>query len=476
MAIEPPVAAVRFAGLSALMFALTACSGGSGGGLAADGGISGTGNSIGAIQAFGSIFVNGTEFGTSRATIVIDGSSATQNELQIGQIITVSANFDDNEASRVEYRAQIKGPVQALSIQDVALGTATLTVLGQAVATNAETNLVGTRLDPTAANALQTGDLLEVSGLLDASGTLVATFIEAHPTLPEFAVTGRVANLTATTFDIGGLTIDYSATNATPVAGELVEAKAAAADFNATTSTLTASLVESLAVPQLPAGTPLEIEGYITRFAGAGDFDVSGGAARATANTTFEGGSAADLGLDVKIEVEGRIDSSGVLVAEEIKIESTGSIRIEGDVEQLNASQQTLTVLGVTIAIRPQTDLRDQSSAEIDPFTFADIVVGDRIEMRGFLDGSAIVASQLDREDTRPEARLRGRVTAKNAGASQIDILGTTVTGDAATQYQGAANQTAFFSTTQVGDFVDAQWSDFTSTDVPADELALVND
>jgi len=464
-------------GLAALVLTLTACGGGAGGlASASDGGISGTGNSVGAVTGFGSVFVNGTEFNTAGATIVIDGAGATQSDLRVGQVVVVDANFDDDKATRIEYRAWIKGPVQAVTVQDAALGNATLTVFGQSVATNSATNFSHVQLDPTAANLLKVGDLVEVSGLLDANGVLVASFLEAKALLPEFAVIGRVGSLTATTFRIGGLTVDFSSTNASPQVGVTVEVKGLAGDFNAGTNRFTAGSVENLAGLGMSAGKSLEIEGYITRFVGAADFDVNGVRVLTDAATTFEGGTAASLGLNVKVEAEGKVNSNNVLVAGEIKVESTGAIRIEGNVEQIDSANQRLIVLGATFSIRPETDLQDKSNADTDPFTFSDINIGDRIEMRGFLDGVVVVASQLERRDVRPEARLRGRVTAKNAAASQVDILGVAVTGNGATQYQGAGNQAAFFSAVQVGDFVGADWNNFASTNAPADELSLEAD
>ncbi len=101
----------RRLGALAILLALYGCGGG-GGSLASagDGGISGTGMAVGSVTGFGSVFVNGTEFDTSAATIVVDGNGATQNDLRVGQVVVVNANFSDGKASRVEYRARIRAP------------------------------------------------------------------------------------------------------------------------------------------------------------------------------------------------------------------------------------------------------------------------------------------------------------------------------------------------------------------------------
>ncbi|RXM07868.1 hypothetical protein EO238_29000, partial [Citrobacter sp. AAK_AS5] len=59
-----------------------------------------------------------------------------------------------------------------------------------------------------------------------------------------------------------------------------------------------------------------DLEGLVTRFASATDFDVAGQAVTTTAATRYEGGSAADLALDVNVDVEGGFDSGGRIVAE----------------------------------------------------------------------------------------------------------------------------------------------------------------
>ena len=458
-----------------LVLTLVGCGGG-GSGLASTGGISGTGLSVGTVTGFGSVFVNGTEFDTTGAAIVIDGSDATQGDLRVGQVVVVSANFDDHKASRVEYRAQIKGPIQALTVQDAAVGVATLTVMGQTVATNSSTNLSGARLDPTLPNALKVGDRVEISGLLDANGVLVATFLEVEPALADYRVIGRVSNLTTTTFNMGALTVDFGSASAAPRVGDMVEVTAAAAGFNAGSNTLIADRIETIAGVSLSGSESAEVEGYVTRFAGPSDFDVGSVHAAVDSSTQFEGGSVSSLAQNVKVEIKGNVNSSGVLVAQSVEIESTGSIRIEGSVEQIDAARQQLTVLGVTFAVRAGADFEDESSANAEPFTFADIAVGDRLQIRAFLDDGVVVASEIERDDPRSDARLRGQITAINPVESQLAILGVTVTGDAATVYHEASGQAAFFNAVRVGDVVDAQWNDFTATTAPADELSMEDD
>jgi hypothetical protein len=69
------------------------------------------------------------------------------------------------------------------------------------------------------------------------------------------------------------------------------------------------------------AGGEAEVEGRITRFVSPLDFDVAGRAVTAPPTTTYSGGSAASLVLNLKIHVEGRFEGSGVIRANRIEID-----------------------------------------------------------------------------------------------------------------------------------------------------------
>jgi hypothetical protein len=62
----------------------------------------------------------------------------------------------------------------------------------------------------------------------------------------------------------------------------------------------------------------VELEGIITRVTAADAFEVDGQPVRLTPATVFEGGTAADIAVNVRVEVEGFFDAAGVLVATEI--------------------------------------------------------------------------------------------------------------------------------------------------------------
>ena len=78
--------------------ALTACGGG--GSQVSDGGISGTGISVGPITGFGSIISNGIEFNTVNANISFNGEQGTSTQLKVGMLVTVDGNFHTRRCRR----------------------------------------------------------------------------------------------------------------------------------------------------------------------------------------------------------------------------------------------------------------------------------------------------------------------------------------------------------------------------------------
>lgn len=460
---------------TSLVLLAAACSSG--------GGISGTGNmssgfAFGPIDGFGSVIVNGVRFETSAATFTAEGVPATQADFAIGQVVEVQGDFATGVATSVTYRSEIKGPVTSSTVTDPLLGLGTFVVLGQTVRANAQTVYSGTTLELIGVN-----DLLEVSGPRNADGSVVATYIEAKAVLPEYKVVGVAENATATTFTIGGLNVDYSSADTSGLpgglvdAGDRVEARTAPAGF-AAPSTFVADRVELANRPGIGAGVRIELEGFVTDFVSPGSFNVLGIPVRTTAATVFVNGSVASLANGVKVEVEGNTDGNGVLVAESCEIESTGAIRTEWEIEAIDLANSTVTVLGIQWQIRSTTELEDDSDAEVDPLNLTDLLIGDTVQVRGFRDGSSLIASRLERDDPQSDAELRGPVTAVTPGGTfDFEILGVGIRSDGSTVHRDeneeVITQADFLSRLSSGVFVEAEWDPFMGTAGAADELSL---
>ncbi|MGD8443299.1 MAG: DUF5666 domain-containing protein, partial [Desulfobacterales bacterium] len=200
--------------LCSILLTVSCNSSGGGGGKVAGGGIGGTGViSSGRVTAFGSVEVNGTEFDTRKAKVIVNGvkvgvgDDAVFDNLEIGMVVTVEGRIEDDEsfvADRVIYSANVIGPVE--NISDIDATTKEIVVLGQTVIVNVVTLFEGTNF-----NDITEDDVVAVSGYFDDNGIIRATFLEKIDDII-FEVTGFVENLDADleTFMINDLVIDYS--------------------------------------------------------------------------------------------------------------------------------------------------------------------------------------------------------------------------------------------------------------------------
>ncbi len=440
---------------------------------------SGSGLSIqlGDIQGFSSIILNGVTVNTDSATFRIEGVTGTQADLRQGQQVLLISDDTGANAVEVLYRANIKGELTQVSGVDIALGTGTLVVLGQTVLVDAATAYFDTDLPSLAA-----GQLLEVSGTVNADGDLVASFIELQPSLDEYKVVGTISNAGANGFSLNALNVDTSGAtladfNGSPANGDVVEVKAAPPGFTAPDQ-LVATRVERLPQVSVGTGALANLEGFIDRFDGADDFAVQAVPVTTDGSTTYRNGSAASLALGVKVEVEGSTGDDGVLVATRVTIQRTEAVRAEGPIEALDAANETLTVLGVTFVTRDSLRLEDDSSADVDPLTFVDLGIGDEVEIRGYLDGDTVVATRIEREDAADRARLRGPVGAEDAAAGTVTVLGVTMSGQSGvTQYEdindNVITQAQFHDAVQEGTFVQGRWDNYVDTNQVVDELSI---
>lgn len=64
-------------------------------------GISGSGKAIGVITQFGSIFVNGVEYDTSEAIIIVNGVIATEDDLGVGMVVFIQGTVNEDGVTGV---------------------------------------------------------------------------------------------------------------------------------------------------------------------------------------------------------------------------------------------------------------------------------------------------------------------------------------------------------------------------------------
>jgi hypothetical protein len=448
------------------------------------GGITRTGVAFaaGPITSFGSVIVNGLAYDTSSATFTKDGAAATQANLAVGQFIVIKGTIDDDNsngvAESVAFDDNVEGPVS--SVDNVA---GTIVVLGQTVAIGP-----GTSVDdscPGTLDELLTVVAVEVSGPILSDGTIAATRIECKAVAGEMEVTGIVTALDtgAATFQINALVVDYSSATLNDFPNSLisnndpVEAKGTSLGPN---GELLATSVEFKGNRfGQNEGDHIEVEGFITRFGSATDFDVDGIPVTTNASTSFEGGSASDLGLNLKVEVEGEFNASDVLVATKVEIKAAKVVRITGLVDSV--SGDSLVILGITINTEPlMTRFEDKTDLDLEPLTIGDINTDNYLEIRGQefpAGGGEIAAALLEREDARSETILQGFLE----GESPLMILGVTINTNSGTVFRDASgavieSESEFINRVDVGSLIKAKGTESGTNSIAADEVEIENE
>jgi hypothetical protein len=407
----PTLRALLHAAVAAV---LTACGGG-------DGGIGGTGSadvSLGAITAFGSVWVNGVEFKTSAlTTIKIDDNPRLESDLRVGMVARVDGSIAGATATAISVKSAIKGYVEAIAANQ-------LVVMGQVVLIDSGTVIAN--------GPLAAGQTVEVHGQVVSDGTLAATFIERKtlPATPPFAVTGFVkAHNTATNaFAIGALNINLGAgatINDMPAGswnGLLVEVKGTACAGNPPTGNVCGTLTASKVEPNGVKGNidKIEVEGFVTRFTSAASFTVGNQAVVTAGSTVFQGGTAADIVLGTKLEVEGSL-SNGVLTATKVSLRE--NVRLEANVAAVNAAANTLTLTGLNgLTIEANAATKFSGFAGL-----AGVTPGAHIEVRGRPGASGHVIATEIKDGGGNTGRVIVQAIASNVARPNVTLLGLVI-------------------------------------------------
>ncbi|MDH4105196.1 MAG: DUF5666 domain-containing protein [Gammaproteobacteria bacterium] len=441
--------------LTGLCLVLAACGGGGGGG---NGGVTagidrgGIITATGTITGFGSVHVNGVRYVTgSSTTYTLDDNPGSESDLRVGQVVRVEGTIETDgvtgTATRIVFDDEVEGPVQSID-----LAGASLVVLGRTVTVSARTSF-DDRISPRSLEGLTVGDRVEVSGLVATSGVVDATRIERKTAAGDFEVKGTVAGLDTgqKRFTLGLQVVSYATAQLTgfasgqPAAGDRVEVFGSLDGSGALVATRVEKDDGGAAGGADERG---DYEGLITNFVSATDFAVAGQRITTTASTSYEGGTAANLAADVAVEVEGRFNASGVIVATKVQFRRDADTEFAGRVDSINTAGNSLVVFGVTVRVNSLTRFEDQSSANVERFSLANLAVGDYVEIDAYNDGSGLLATKIERDDIQGEVQVEG--VAQNVAAPNLTVGGVAVTTDGATEFRDTNSVTissaAFFA------------------------------
>jgi hypothetical protein len=375
------------------------------------------------LRAAGQIEVNGVTV-TTPALVTMEKVEHPESDLKAGMVVRVKAHVDTTgrhgEGLEIQFEDAVKGKVEAKDATTLSVGGQTVRIDDS---THFEDNVA--RL-----GSLAAGDRVRVSGVPDDRGGLRATRVDRLPgASDDFEVKGIVSNLSASGFTLK-ISPDAGAADTFTVnllGGATLPAGLAAGDLVEVRSlkpVQTGQVIEASGIAKedrLPgaAGAETEVEGIVTSGTSA-SFVLAGTTVTTSTSTSWAGGLPGDLLPGTKVEAEGVLDAGGVLAASRIKFEASELLQGAVSARSVDASGiGTLTVNGVSVTIDPLTEQRDAAAA---------LASGDLVEVRGgrSRDGASLVATRLRRtNDDRPV--IRGLVTAKDAAAGTLTVLGKTI-------------------------------------------------
>lgn len=436
---------------------------------------------VGEISGFGSVIVNGIDFDTSSTTVMMDDSPGTLSQLRIGMIVSVhgTVNNDTGAASArdVMFVDDAEGVITSIN-----QANNSFVVLGRTVMVDELTVF-----DDMSFDTMAVGNVVQVSGHWRSQEQIQATHVlriaNAYSAGMEMEVKGEISGLNTNTmhFNIGTQVCDYSSAmlqlgGATLDNGLYVEVTSTSALAN---GDLILDQIQARDRDQdrdriCDSDCDFELDGYITRFVSATDFDVDNFPVTTTSSTVYVNGTVSTLAMDVQVAVDGILDSSGIFVADRIVFRLPSLIEISADVEAIDSAAASVTVLGITVATNESTMFRDDSSANVSDFGIDNLAVGDRVEIRAYLDGTVVTATKVERDDAATTVVLKAVV--ESFSQPSITLLGVTVMADTNTIFQDVSktviDESMFFGLLTTDSLVRAEGS-YDGTSITADKMFL---
>lgn len=436
---------------------------------------------VGTISGFGSVISNGIEFNTDSVSVMLDGQPGNLSDLRIGMMVSIRGTVNDETgaaaASAIHFSDDVEGPITSINTANN-----TLVVLGRTVLFDELTVF-----DNGLFNNLAAGNMVQVSGQWRSQERIQATHIErkanAYAAGMEMEVKGEISGLNIGTqhFNIGTQPCDYSAamlelggadlenglyvevSSTSPILnGDLLLDRIQARDHDRDRDQLCDS------------GCDFDLDGYVTMFVSTTEFEVDDSPVSTTAATVYVNGTADTLALDVRLAVIGTLDDAGVLIADRIVFHLPSLIEVEADIEAIDTTNATISVLGIVVTTNESTLFRDHGSVAVREFGLDDLAIGDRIELRAYLDGNTVIATRLERDDADDGVTLKALV--ELIARPSVTLLGVTVTSDQDTVFQNVAQEVIdadeFFVLVDIDSLVKAEGT-YDGTSILASKLLL---
>ncbi len=215
---------------------------------------------------------------------------------------------------------------------------------------------------------------------------------------------------------------------------------------------LTASSVTVIMSGNLVQGTAIELEGIITNYLSANHFFVNGIEVTTDGGTIIVNPAGIPITLNTRVEVEGVINSSGVLPADVLEVEDDSEdteLEVFGQIDA-KIDPDTIEVQGTNYVIVPGSDLHGSSYATLN--------VGDWVQIHAKEMSGDYIIEELEPKSAPggpDEGEIEGTVTDFNEVAGWLLVNGTTITTDGSTVFRGpnenVITSAAFFASIAIG-------------------------
>ncbi|MEO8328892.1 MAG: DUF5666 domain-containing protein [Candidatus Nanopelagicales bacterium] len=379
-----------------------------------------TGQSVGTVNGFGSVIVDGVSYDVLGARVVSEVAPSVDvvAEIKLGERVSISYEAA-GVAREVRIETTLSGPVADVSPSG-------LTVLGQAISINEgggpgpRTQFGGGYVN---VGDVSLGDSIDIYGVPVQGApfySIQATRIEKRADLPSFLrVTGVVSSVSRTnvvTFVLAGLTVDATNAAVLPSGWALMDGE---------TVTLLAPLAT---LTQSSGAKPLvhAAQVRILKLESGGLEDiVSGSIAKidVAAQTFFLGSLKVSYNAAVVmpvgttlanrqyVKVEGALDIDGTLVATNVERrdgDSGNESTLRGNISAYDAVAKRLMVRDV---------LTDVGSATLEGCPAAGLSNGLFVEIEGSLSGNGVVARQIH-----CESESSGSTVEREGTATLVDV------------------------------------------------------
>lgn len=362
--------------------------------------------SQGTIDGFGSVIVNGIRFDSSKALILVNGQAATEDDLRTGYQVTVTGTLGENGsgvAEKIEFYPELIGEITQIDEEKNQL-----LVSGRLVQINFRT-LFGNSIESNDIDGLTIGDRVQISGHQNTGQLLTATRIDIDIDLTAnlIQLSGEISNLNESMhqFTLANTVINYAGASLINIYGNRLNnrMRVTVKGTKGTMGEIQAQQIYGLNYDVDSDIQYLKIEGRITRFTSATDFEVNGIRCTTNSQTQYEFAPATNLKEDASVEISGSKNSSGILIASRIQFDLEDENNVEGQVVSISINSGyivtgSLQIGDVTVKTTSSTRYEDRSNSYNRRFNLSSIQVGDYLFVTMCNQNGELVASKIERK------------------------------------------------------------------------------